>query len=412
MEYKKSEVLQFVAENDVKFIRLAFCDIFGIQKNISIMPEKLEEAFEKGIPFDGGSVFTSGGANVSDLVLCPDPSTLSVLPWRPSHGRVVRLYCDIRYPDGRAFEGDCRKILENAEERAKSMGYTCKVGTECEFYLFKLDENGEPTEEPYDHGGYMDVAPADKGENIRREICLTLEEMGIAPETSHHEKGPGQNEIDFKCDSVCKSADNFITFKNVVKTVAARNGLHASFMPKPIEKQYGSGLHFNLSLYKNNRENIFEGSDALTAEAQGFVAGIMARIGEISAVLNPVTESYRRLGDGKAPAKISWSRQNRLKLVRVSSLGKIGSHMELRSADSVCNPYLALALILHAGLDGIEQKMSAAREEEELGALPSTLADAVDAFENSEFAAKYIPKKLLAEYIACKRDEIEYVKRI
>lgn len=407
MEYKKSEVLQYTRENDVKFIRLAFCDIFGTQKNISIMPEKLEEAFENGIPFDGGSVFGKYDEGVGDLLLVPDATTLSVLPWRPSHGRVVRLYCDIKYPDGGEFEDDCRKILEKAAQRAKSMGYTCSVGTECEFYLFKLDENGEPTNETYDRGGYMDVAPADKGENIRREICLTLEEMGISPQTSHHEKGPGQNEIDFNCDSVCVSADNFITFKNVVRTVAARNGLHASFSPKPVEGECGSGLHLNFSLCKNGRENIFEprGDGSMTAETQSFTAGIMSQIAEITAVLNSKRESYCRLGDGLAPSKISWSHDNRRKLIRISSRGRNGSHMELRSADSECNPYLALALVLHAGLDGIEQKMSLAKEDEETGVLPENLTAALDMFENSSFVRKHIPEKLFSGYIKQKRDE-------
>ena len=234
MTYAVREVLQFIKENDVKFIRLAFCDLFGTQKNISIMPNELERAFKEGVSFDASVIKGFADVSKSDLLLFPDPTTLSVLPWRPQQGRVVRFFCDIRTPEKEKFIYDSRDILRNTIKKCIAKGYTPYIGTECEFYLFKTDEEGEPTMVTHDKGGYFDIAPIDKGENIRREICLCLEEMGISPESSHHEQGPGQNEIDFKYSDSLTAADNFITFKSVVKAIAARNGLFASFMPKPI----------------------------------------------------------------------------------------------------------------------------------------------------------------------------------
>ena len=240
MEYTKSEVISYVVENDVKFIKLFFTDVFGVVKSLTIQPSVLKNAFEKGVSFDASAVKGFAGVEKSDMFLVPDPTTLQVLPWRPSHGRVARMYCSIRTPDGNNFEGDSRRILQNVVEKAEAMGYEIKVGTECEFYLFKRDENGEPVEIPHDNGTYCSLAPIDKGENVRRDIILTLEQMGIEPQTSHHEAGPGQNEIDFKYNTAIKAADNFATFKTVVKTIAAKNGLYASFLPKPIEGTPGS----------------------------------------------------------------------------------------------------------------------------------------------------------------------------
>ncbi len=422
MNYTKSEVLQFVAENDVKFIRLAFCDIFGTQKNISILPDKLGEAFDYGIAFDGSAIRGFQNISHSDLILFPDPATLSVLPWRPAHGRVVRLYCNIKYPDGTPFEGDCRAILSGAAQRAKAMGYTCKIGTECEFYLFKQNEYGEPTKTPHDIGGYMDVAPADKGENIRREICLTLEEMGISPETSHHEQGPGQNEIDFMYSDALEAADNLITFKTVVKTAAAGNGLYASFMPKPLTGRSGNGLHVNLSLYKNG-QNIFNETHGEKAAADSFIAGILSRIAEITSFLNPLTNSYMRLGADKAPKYITWSRQNRSQLIRIPAARSEQKRLELRSPDPACNPYLAFALLLHAGLDGIEQKMVlqpetdvnlffiSEEEAKQYASLPQSLSDALALTQKSKFVADIIPLALLSKYIVQKEQELACLEK-
>lgn len=300
MKYKASEILQFVEENDVKFIRLAFCDVYGHQKNIAIMPDELPRAFETGISFAASAVEGFMNVKESDLFLIPDPSTLTVLPWRPSHGRVVRFFCDIRHPDGTPFAGDGRQLLKQAVAELNALGLTCQVGTECEFYLFELDEKGNPTSIPQDRAGYCDIAPLDRGENVRREICLTLEEMGIKPESSHHEHGPGQNEVDFRYSDALTAADNVIHFESVVKTIANRNGLCASFMPKPLADAWGSGLHINLSLFRDG-VNIFR-TDGYShnQEAESFIAGILDRICEITLFLNPITNSYRRLGNSEA----------------------------------------------------------------------------------------------------------------
>ena len=247
MKYTKEEVMQYVKEEDVKFIRLAFCDIYGKQKNISIMPSELPRAFKDGIAFDASAIRGFGDETHSDLMLHPDPSTLSVLPWRPEHGRVVRMFCTITYPDGRIFECDTRSILIRAIDDAKKCGIAFDFGPELEFYLFKLDELGSKTDTPYDEAGYMDIAPEDRGENIRREICLMLEQMGIRPESSHHEEGPGQNEIDFRYSDALTAADNAQTFETVVKTVSGRNGLWADFTPKPLKDKAGNGFHINIS---------------------------------------------------------------------------------------------------------------------------------------------------------------------
>ena len=415
MNYTISEVLQFVEENDVKFIRLAFCDIFGVQKNISIMPSELPRAFDTGISFDASSIDGFMNIDESDLFLVPDPSTLSILPWRPSRGRVVRFFCDIKYPDGRHFEGDGRYILKNVLNELKEMKYICKVGTEFEFYLFETDENGFTTKKPFDMGTYFDIAPIDKGENIRREICLTLEEMNITPESSHHESGPGQNEIDFKYDDALTTADNFVTFKSVVKSVAARNGLYASFMPKPLKNESGNGLHINLSLFKNGL-NIFKTEiDEHSQAAESFIAGILERIQEITLFLNPITNSYSRFGNFEAPKYISWSHQNRSQLIRIPASKGENSRMELRSPDPSCNPYIALALIIKAGMEGIKKgiklipsynfNMYENKNSKDFKKLPENLEEAIILAEKSDFIKSVIPNKTLEKYISIKRKE-------
>ena len=257
MKYSKEEVLQYVQEDDVKFIRLAFCDVFGKQKNISIMPDELLRAFEYGIAFDASAIAGFGDETYSDLLLHPDPQTLMLLPWRPEHGKVVRMFSSVSYPDGTPFACDTRSLLKRAIEDAKAAGYTFSFGAEQEFYLFTLDENGNPTKQPYDHAGYMDIAPDDRGENIRREICLTLEQMGIRPESSHHEEGPGQNEIDFRYSDALTAADNALTFQTIVKTVARSNGLYADFSAKPLEHAPGNGFHINMSVNRTKGLKIF-----------------------------------------------------------------------------------------------------------------------------------------------------------
>ena len=275
MKYSKDEVKQYVKEDDVKFIRLAFCDVFGKQKNISIMPEELDRAFEYGIAFDASSVEGYGDETHSDLFLKPDSQTLMALPWRPEHGKVVRMFSDVTYPSGKPYECDTRYLLKKAMQAADDAGVSFYFGAEQEFYLFELDQNGKPTKTPYDDAGYMDVAPEDKGENIRREICLTLEQMGIRPESSHHEGGPGQNEIDFRYSDPLTAADNVMTFQTIVKTIAHRNGLCADFSPKPLENYPGNGFHINMSIKSK------DGTDNLPH----IIAGALEKASEMTCLL-------------------------------------------------------------------------------------------------------------------------------
>ena len=400
MSYTSQEILQYIREEDVKFIRLAFCDVYGTQKNISIMPGELERAFTHGIAIDASAIAGFGGEVRSDLYLHPDPSTISVLPWRPEHGRVVRMFCNITYPDSTVFEADTRSILKRAVEKAAAMGYRFDFGPAMEFYLFLQDDLGEPTLTPYDKAGYMDIAPADKGENVRREICLTLEQMGFRPESSHHEEGPGQNEIDFHYADALTAADNTVTFRSVVHTIAARNGLSASFAPKPLKGCPGNGMHLNFSVHAA------DGSDALPAA----IAGIMRHISAMTLFLNPKEQSYSRLGSQKAPAYITWGHENRSQLIRIPSAGGQYRRAELRSPDSFCNPYLAMALIIYAALNGIEQQLTPPQPvefdlfhatAEQLKAytpLPGSLKAAVLAAQSSDFIRANLPGCIVASY--------------
>ena len=399
--------MQYVDENDVKFIKLLFTDIFGAVKSISVQPSILKRAFHEGIPFDASAIPGFLSVSKSDLVITPDSTTLSVLPWRPQRGRVARLYCGISYPDGTPFEGDSRHILKKVLEKCGKMGYSVKVGTECEFYLFKLDENGRPTLVPQDNASYCDLAPLDKGENVRRDIILNLEQMGIVPETSHHETGPGQNEIDFKYDDALRAADNVATFKTTVKTIAAQAGLYASFAPKPMEGNAGNGFHVNLSLHKAG-ENLFSKE---SPEAKSFMAGILKRSREISAFTNPLARSYERLGQFEAPKYVSWSRQNRSQLIRVPASDGELSRIELRSPDTSCNQYLVLALVIASGLEGIENKLELPppvdldlynASPEELSSLEKLPGDYKAAFklaQESSFVKSVIPQSTLAAYL-------------
>lgn len=400
MKYSKEEIIQFVAEEDVKFIRMAFCDIYGKQKNISIMPGELERAFEYGIAIDASAIDGFGGEVHSDLFLHPDTSTLCVLPWRPEHGKVVRMFCTVTYPDGTPFEADTRALLRKAAEDAEKEGISFAFGSEMEFYLFKCDENGEPTNIPYDNAGYMDVAPEDKGENVRREICLTLERMGINPESSHHEEGPGQNEIDFCYSHAITAADDALTFRSVVLAVAARNGLCADFSPKPIENKAGNGMHINFSAKRA------DGADIMPH----VIAGILAHIREITAFLNITESSYKRFGSNKAPKYISWSGENRSQLIRIPAAQGEYRRAELRSPDPMCNPYLAFTLLIRAGLDGVKNNMvlpvaadiNLYTASEEVTAhyekLPETLEEAKAAAKASAFVAENLPASIIADY--------------
>ena len=400
MKYTPDEVMQFVAEEDVKFVRLAFCDVYGKQRNIAVMADELPRAFAQGIAFDASAIEGFGGGVKSDLFLHPDASTLQQLPWRPQQGKVVHMFCDITYPDGRPFEADTRYILKTAVEQARKAGYSFSFGSEIEFYLFRLDENGDPTRIPYDRAGYMDIAPEDKGENVRREVCLTLELMGICPESSHHESGPGQNEIDFRYADPLAAADNAITFRAVVRTIASQSGLYADFSPRPLPDHEGSGMHINLSARYNGE----------AVEPKHLVAGVLDKIRELTLFLNPCENSYERLGRDKAPAYATWSEQNRSQLIRIPAAFGEYRRAELRSPDPMANPYLAFALLIYACLDGLERG-AALLPEADFNAysaslqqlsgykkLPTSLAEAYTAASQSDFVRKHIPAPVIEAY--------------
>ena len=400
MKYSKEEVLQYVQEDDVKFIRLAFCDVFGRQKNVSIQPEELPRAFSQGIAFDASAIAGFGDEARSDLLLRPDPETLALLPWRPEHGKVVRMYSAVTEPDGTPFACDTRALLQRAVREAEAAGFSFAFGAEQEFYLFRQDENGRPTAVPYDEAGYMDIAPEDRGENIRREICLTLERMGVRPERSHHEEGPGQNEIDIRYADALTSADNAQTFRTVVKTVADRNGLCADFSAKPLPDAPGNGFHINLSVSPDDAgENL-----------RFVLSGILDRAAEITLFLNPTKGSYARFGRNKAPAYISWSSRNRSPLVRIPGAAGACARAELRSPDTTANPYLAFALLIYAGLQGLKSRrplpppadFNLYRADEEtlsrLEKLPESLSAAQALACASDFVRAHVPAPILDIY--------------
>ncbi|MGM9668788.1 MAG: glutamine synthetase family protein [Faecousia sp.] len=397
MIYSAQDVFDYVEQEDVKFIRLAFCDVYGKQKNISIMPEELERAFTCGISFDASAIEGFGDVVHSDLLLFPIPSTLSAMPWRPSRGKVVRMFCRICHPDGTPFRMDSREILAAAVQKAAAQGISVQFGAEFEFYLFKTDAEGNPTQEPLDRAGYMDVAPEDRGENVRREICLTLEKMSIIPEKSHHEEGPGQNEIDFRYSEPMSAADNAMHFMTVVKAIAAGNGLYADFSPKPIAGESGNGMHINLSVKSR------DGADV----SPMFMAGILRHIRELTAFLNPCEASYRRLGEKKVPRYVTWSPENRSQLIRIPAATGQYRRMELRSPDPTANPYLCYALLIYAGLDGIANSLMppeplninlfTAPESvlSSLERLPDSLEEAKSIARGSEFLKGLLPEEML-----------------
>ena len=400
MNYSATEVLEYVGEEDVKFIRLAFCDVFGRQKNLSIMPGELARALDEGIPFDASAVDGFGDEAASDLFLRPDPATLAVLPWRPDHGRVVRMYCDVLRPGGEPFACDTRRILKEAVRRAGEEGVSFRFGPEMEFYLFKTGEEGERTMIPYDEAGYMDIAPDDRGENVRREICLTLEKMGIVPEGSHHEMGPGQNEIDFHASDPLSAADDAVTFRTVVRTVAGQNGVWADFSPKPLEDRPGNGFHVNLSAARGKEDTL-----------PAVIAGILAHIRELTVFLNPAEDSYARFGLDKAPRWITWSRENRSQLIRVpAAMSPAYRRAEVRSPDPTANPYLVFAVLIEAALDGIRRGLTpppetnfnlytASRETlARYEMLPESYSEAARLMRQSGFVGEILPPEIIALY--------------
>ena len=389
--------MQYIEEEDVKFIRLAFCDVFGNRKNISVMPDELKHALEYGVAIDASLIAGFGDESFSDLFLHPDPSTTTLLPWRPDTGKVISLYCDITYQDGTVFENDTRSILKKAVKEAADAGLSFTFGSRMEFYLFKLDENGEQTIIPYDNAGYMDVAPMDKGENVRREICLTLERMGIPPRSSHHEAGPGQNQIDFQPSDPVSAADNACMFRNVVRTIAGRNGLWADFSPKPLVNLPGNGYHISIACSKDGKTDILP----------NVIAGILDNIYDTTVFFNSTEKSYERFGGSKAPRYISWSSENRSSLIRIPPASAEHHYAQLRSPDPLANPYLAFAILIYAGLEGIKKGLELTPPANinfshadrnvlaEYKTLPLSLDEARQAALNSEFVRKVISGNII-----------------
>lgn len=385
----QKEVMEYVEEENVKFIRLAFFDVKGHQKNISIQPSELLRAFSTGISFDASSIEGFNDEAHSDLFLVPEPRTLSILPWRSFDGSVVRMYCDIYNPDGTLYKNDTRYLLKQALEQAKKAQIEIRCGNEYEFYLFQLDEKGKATKTPLDQAGYMDIAPFDQGEDVRRQICHYMMEMGMEPEASHHEQGPGQNEIDFRYNNPLLAAEDGATLRWVIKTVAQANGLVANFMPKPLKEEAANGFHINMSTNSHMDE---------------FMAGILNHIKEITLFLNPSENSYDRLGEDKAPKYVSWGYNNRSTLIRIPAGNK---RLELRSPDCLANTFLAYTLLIYAGLDGIEKHMTCMeptslnlfKETGEFDVLPQSLKEAKKLAKNSDFVKKYVPENILKAYL-------------
>ncbi|MCR5793047.1 MAG: glutamine synthetase family protein [Lachnospiraceae bacterium] len=388
MNYSIEEVLKYIEEEDVKFIRLAFRDAYGIQKNISIMSGEVKKAFDEGAPINAKEIAGFMDCPYAALYLKPDPATMAILPWRPDTGKVLRMFCNVYTPDGDEYGLDTRNMLKAAIAKAREAGISFKFGSESEFYLFAKDENGNPTKNPYDTAGYMDIAPADRCENVRREICLTIEKMGLVPERSHHESGPGQNEVDFHYGKPLAAADHMTTFKMVVDTVADRYGLTADFSPMPLPDKPGNGHHINI--YAVDKV----GNDVVNYAA----AGILDKIRDITLFLNPTEASYARLGNNSAPDRVNWSSAGKSELMYIESYhGR--TRVELRSPDASGNPYLVYTLLIYAGLYGIENKLSLPEEMNEQDLLlPSSKKEAAKLAMNSEFVRNIIPEGIILEY--------------
>ncbi len=429
--YTKDDIFRMVEEEDVEFIRLQFTDIFGTLKNIAITSSQLEKALDNKCMFDGSSVEGFVRIEESDMYLYPDYDTFEIFPWRPQQGKVARLICDVYTPDGKPFEGDPRWILKKTIKEANEMGYRFDVGPECEFFLFHTDDNGLPTTLSHEKAGYFDLGPNDLGENIRRDMVLTLEEMGFEIEASHHEVAPAQHEIDFKYDEVLKTADNIQTFKMTVKTIAKRHGLYATFMPKPKFGISGSGMHINMSLATEEGKNIFadeNGKIGLSDDAYHFIAGIMKHARGMSAITNPLVNSYKRLVPGyEAPVYIAWSAKNRSPLIRIPASRGNGTRVELRNPDPTANPYLVLALCLAAGLDGIKNKIEVPesvdcniyemtpgeRRAAGIENMPAGLKEAVDCLVADEFLCSVLGEHITTKYVEAKMKEWEnYTTRV
>lgn len=423
--YTKEDILRIAEQENVAYIRLQFTDLLGTIKNVEIPRSQLEKALDNKMMFDGSSIEGFVRIEESDMYLYPDLNTWVIYPWgADSEGKVAGLTCDIYNPDGTPFAGDPRGILKRVLKEAEEMGFTAfNIGPEPEFFLFKTDENGEPTLNLNDKGGYFDLAPLDLGENCRRDIVLTLDKMGFEVEASHHEVAPGQHEIDFKYANAVTAADQIQTFKLVVKNVARRYGLHATFMPKPLFGVNGSGMHCHQSLFRGKENAFYDENDelGLSETARYYLAGILKHARSFTAITNPLVNSYKRLVPGyEAPCYVAWSPKNRSPLVRVPASRGLSTRIELRSPDPSANPYLALAVMLKAGLDGIQNKLPLARqtdrniyimdeaEREEAGivSLPSSLKEALVELQNNPVMVEALGEHALTHFVEAK--EIEW----
>ncbi|HIS62849.1 MAG TPA: type I glutamate--ammonia ligase [Candidatus Scybalomonas excrementigallinarum] len=420
--YTRERILQLIEEEDVEFIRLQFTDMFGTFKNVAITASQMKKALNNQCMFDGSSIESYIKIEESDMYLYPDLDTFVILPWRPQHGKVARLICDIYRPDGTDFEGSPRYILKKVLEEAKQLGYDFQVGTECEFFLFQMAEDGTPTTNTTERAGYFDLGPLDQGENARRDMVLTLEDMGFEIESSHHESAPAQHEIDLKYESALKAADQIMTFKFAVRTIAKRHGVHATFMPKPKYGVNGSGMHVNMSLMKDGKNCFFDASDplGLSKEAYYFIGGILKHMKGMTVITNPIVNSYKRLVPGfEAPVYIAWSSKNRSPLIRIPAVKGEEIRVELRSPDPSANPYLVFAVCLRAGLQGIKQKIEPPysidknifemtkeeRKEKQIEALPANLKEAILQFENDDFIKETLGKEFSMHYAKGKLNE-------
>ena len=421
-KYTKADILQLMEEEDVEFVRLQFTDMFGMFKNVAITASQMEKALNNQCMFDGSSVDGFVRIEESDMFLHPDLDTFAIFPWRPQQGRVARLICDVYRSNGEPFEGDSRYILKQQVEKARKMGYEFNVGPECEFFLYHTDDDGLPTTLTHEKAGYFDMGPIDLGENARRDMILTLEDMGFEIEASHHEMAPAQHEIDFKYEDAVKTADNIMTFKLAVKTIAKRHGLHATFMPKPKVGVCGSGMHINMSLSKDGKNAFYDASDelGLSREAYYFIGGIMKHMKAITFITNPIVNSYKRFVPGyEAPVYIAWSAKNRSPLIRIPAVKGEGTRIELRSPDPAANPYLTLAVCLAAGLDGIENEIMPPKSVDQnifemskvekkaakIEALPCNLLDAVRELEKDEFIKDVLGEHMTDLYVRAKKAE-------
>ncbi|MFW6274178.1 MAG: type I glutamate--ammonia ligase [Halanaerobium sp.] len=422
-KYSKEDILKLAEEKNVKFIRMQFTDILGIVKNVAITAKQLEDALDNKIMFDGSSIDGFTRIQESDMYLRPDYDTFTIFPWRPEEGgAVARLICDVYTPEGKPFSGGPRNVLKEALKEAEEMGFDMNVGPEPEFFLFQLDENGDATTKTHDNGGYFDLGPIDKGINARRSIVLALEEMGFEVEASHHEVAPGQHEIDFKYAPALKTADNIATFKFVTKSIAHEHGLHATFMPKPIFGENGSGMHVHQSLFKDGKNAFYDEDDRLGLSKTGYhyIGGLLKHAKAMAAITNPSINSYKRLVPGyEAPVYLSWSSANRSALIRIPAARGNGTRVELRNPDPTANPYLAIAVMLKAGLDGIKNEIEPPKEvleniyemslerKNELGieSLPGNINDAVNLLLEDEVIKSVLGEHVLEHFVAAKKVE-------